>query len=132
MIDEAFFVLAEGIASAEGIDQGMMLGASRPIGPLALADLAGLDVCLAVMDVFVKDSGTACHTWSAPGGAWAAMAATNPAVVGAVSVRAAALLVAGQDPGRRIVVKHAGGCVATSGAGPEHGEDRIRAQGGHE
>ncbi|MCA8279941.1 substrate-binding domain-containing protein [Burkholderia cepacia] len=41
----------------------------------------------------------------APGSAWVATAATNPAVVGAVSVRAAALLVAGQDPGRRIVVK---------------------------
>ncbi|RQQ23327.1 3-hydroxybutyryl-CoA dehydrogenase [Burkholderia stagnalis] len=57
MINEAFFVLAEGIASAEEIDQGMKLGASHPIGPLALADLVGLDVCLAVMDVFVKDFG---------------------------------------------------------------------------
>lgn len=57
MINEAFFVLAEGIASAEEIDQGMKLGANHPIGPLALADLVGLDVCLAVMDVFLKDFG---------------------------------------------------------------------------
>ncbi|SPU97283.1 3-hydroxyacyl-CoA dehydrogenase [Burkholderia cenocepacia] len=57
MINEAFFVLAEGIASAEEIDAGMKLGANHPIGPLALADLVGLDVCLAVMDVFVKDFG---------------------------------------------------------------------------
>ena len=46
-----------GIASAEEIDAGMKLGANHPIGPLALADLVGLDVCLAVMDVFVKDFG---------------------------------------------------------------------------
>ncbi|RAF76459.1 3-hydroxyacyl-CoA dehydrogenase family protein, partial [Burkholderia multivorans] len=57
MINEAFFVLAEGIASAEEIDAGMKLGANHPIGPLALADLVGLDVCLAVMDVFLKDFG---------------------------------------------------------------------------
>ncbi|HTH60430.1 MAG TPA: 3-hydroxybutyryl-CoA dehydrogenase [Paraburkholderia sp.] len=57
MINEAFFVLAEGIASAEEIDAGMKLGANHPIGPLALADLVGLDVCLSVMDVFLKDFG---------------------------------------------------------------------------
>lgn len=57
MINEAFFVLAEGIATAEEIDQGMRLGANHPIGPLALADLVGLDVCLAVMDVFLRDFG---------------------------------------------------------------------------
>ncbi len=57
MINEAFFVLAEGIATAEEIDQGMQLGANHPIGPLALADLVGLDVCLSVMDVFLKDFG---------------------------------------------------------------------------
>ena len=57
MINEAFFVLAEGIASAEEIDAGMKLGANHPIGPLALADLVGLDVCLAVMDVYLKDFG---------------------------------------------------------------------------
>ena len=57
MINEAFFVLAEGTASAEEIDAGMKLGANHPIGPLALADLIGLDVCLSVMDVFLKDFG---------------------------------------------------------------------------
>ncbi|MDR5775177.1 MULTISPECIES: 3-hydroxybutyryl-CoA dehydrogenase [unclassified Caballeronia] len=57
MINEAFFVLYEGVASAEEIDAGMKLGANHPIGPLALADLIGLDVCLSVMDVFLKDFG---------------------------------------------------------------------------
>ncbi|RDU97520.1 3-hydroxybutyryl-CoA dehydrogenase [Trinickia dinghuensis] len=57
MINEAFFVLAEGVAKAEEIDEGMKLGANHPIGPLALADLVGLDVCLSVMEVFVKDLG---------------------------------------------------------------------------
>ncbi|WP_025599817.1 3-hydroxybutyryl-CoA dehydrogenase [Burkholderia sp. WSM2230] len=57
MINEAFFVLAEGVASADEIDAGMKLGANHPIGPLALADLVGLDVCLAVMDVFLKEFG---------------------------------------------------------------------------
>ena len=49
MINEAFFVLAEGDTSAKEIDQGMKLGCNHPIGPLALADLIGLDVLLAVM-----------------------------------------------------------------------------------
>ncbi|HEX3379520.1 MAG TPA: 3-hydroxybutyryl-CoA dehydrogenase [Paraburkholderia sp.] len=57
MINEAFFVLAEGIATAEEIDAGMKLGANHPIGPLALADLVGLDVVLSVLDVFLKDFG---------------------------------------------------------------------------
>ncbi|MDR5856856.1 3-hydroxybutyryl-CoA dehydrogenase [Caballeronia sp. LZ062] len=57
MINEAFFVLYEGVATAEEIDTGMKLGANHPIGPLALADLIGLDVCLSVMDVFLKDFG---------------------------------------------------------------------------
>jgi 3-hydroxybutyryl-CoA dehydrogenase len=57
MINEAFFVLAEGVATAEEIDAGMRLGANHPIGPLALADLVGLDVCLSVLDVFLKDFG---------------------------------------------------------------------------
>jgi 3-hydroxybutyryl-CoA dehydrogenase len=57
MINEAFYVLAEGVASAEEIDAGMKLGANHPIGPLALADLVGLDVCLSVMDVFRRDFG---------------------------------------------------------------------------
>jgi 3-hydroxybutyryl-CoA dehydrogenase len=57
MINEAFFVLAEGIASAKEIDAGMKLGANHPIGPLELADLIGLDVCLSVMNVLAKDFG---------------------------------------------------------------------------
>ncbi len=57
MINEAFFVLAEGTSTAEDIDAAMKLGANHPIGPLALADLIGLDVCLSVMDVFLKDFG---------------------------------------------------------------------------
>ena len=55
MINEAFFVLAEGLASAEDIDAGMKLGCNQPIGPLALADMIGLDVCLAVMNVYVEE-----------------------------------------------------------------------------
>ena len=57
MINEAFFVLAEGSASAEDIDAGMKLGTNQPIGPLALADMIGLDVCLAVMEVYLKEFG---------------------------------------------------------------------------
>ena len=57
MINEAFFVLAEGIASAEDIDAGMKLGCNQPIGPLALADMIGLDVCLAVMEVYLDEFG---------------------------------------------------------------------------
>ena len=55
MINEAFFVLAEGTASAEDIDAGMKLGCNQPIGPLALADMIGLDVCLAVMNVYMDE-----------------------------------------------------------------------------
>ena len=50
MINEAVFALWEGVASAEDIDTGMKLGMNHPMGPLALADLIGLDVCLNVMD----------------------------------------------------------------------------------
>ena len=57
MINEAFFVLSEGIATAEDIDAGMKLGTNQPIGPLALADMIGLDVCLAVMEVYLKEYG---------------------------------------------------------------------------
>ena len=57
MINEAFFVLAEGLASAEDIDAGMKLGCNQPIGPLALADMIGLDVCLAVMQVYLEEFG---------------------------------------------------------------------------
>ena len=55
MINEAFFVLHEGIASPEDIDTGMKLGCNHPIGPLALADLIGLDTCLAIMEVYHKE-----------------------------------------------------------------------------
>ena len=51
MLNEAIFTLAEGVASAEEIDTGMRLGCNHPIGPLALCDMIGLDVLLAVMDV---------------------------------------------------------------------------------
>ena len=54
MINEATFVYSEGLASAAEIDEGMKLGCNHPIGPLALADLIGLDVLLAVMDVLYK------------------------------------------------------------------------------
>src|SRR5450830_1727637 len=57
MINEAFFVLAEGIATPEDIDAGMKLGCNQPIGPLALADMIGLDVCLAVMQVYLEEFG---------------------------------------------------------------------------
>lgn len=57
MINEAVGILAEGIASAEDIDKSMMLGANHPMGPLALGDLIGLDVCLAIMDVLYNETG---------------------------------------------------------------------------
>jgi 3-hydroxybutyryl-CoA dehydrogenase len=54
MINEAIFVLQEGLATAEDIDSGMKLGCNHPIGPLALADLIGIDTLLAVMQVFYE------------------------------------------------------------------------------
>jgi 3-hydroxybutyryl-CoA dehydrogenase len=57
MINEAIFVLQEGIASAEDIDKGMVLGANHPIGPLALADLVGLDTLLMVQENLYKELG---------------------------------------------------------------------------
>ena len=57
MINEAAEILSEGIASAEDIDTSMKLGANHPMGPLALGDLIGLDVCLAIMDVLYKETG---------------------------------------------------------------------------
>ena len=56
MINEAFFVLSEGLATPEAIDEGMKLGCNHPIGPLALADMIGLDVCLAVMNVYMAET----------------------------------------------------------------------------
>jgi 3-hydroxybutyryl-CoA dehydrogenase len=57
MINEAVGILSEGIASAQDIDKAMMLGANHPMGPLALGDLIGLDICLAIMDVLYKETG---------------------------------------------------------------------------
>jgi len=57
MINEAFFALAEGDASADEIDEGMKLGCNHPMGPLALADLIGLDVLLSVMEVLHREFG---------------------------------------------------------------------------
>jgi len=55
MLNEAVFALQEGLASPQAIDDGMKLGCNHPIGPLALADMIGLDVLLAVMNVFYAD-----------------------------------------------------------------------------
>jgi len=57
MINEAVYCLMEGVATAEAIDEVMKLGMSHPMGPLALADLIGLDVCLAIMEVLHRDLG---------------------------------------------------------------------------
>ena len=57
MINEAVGIFSEGIASVEDIDTAMKLGANHPMGPLALGDLIGLDVCLAIMDVLFKETG---------------------------------------------------------------------------
>ena len=57
MINEAFFTLDEGIASAEDIDKGMVLGCNHPIGPLALADMIGLDTVLHILEDFQKTLG---------------------------------------------------------------------------
>lgn len=57
MINEASFILQEGIASVEDIDIAMKYGANHPMGPLALGDLIGLDVCLAIMDVLYNETG---------------------------------------------------------------------------
>ncbi|KZZ47066.1 3-hydroxybutyryl-CoA dehydrogenase, partial [Oleiphilus sp. HI0118] len=57
MVNEAVGIFAEGVASAEDIDAAMKLGANHPMGPLALGDLIGLDVCLAIMDVLYEEFG---------------------------------------------------------------------------
>ena len=57
MINEAIGILADGVASAEGIDTAMKLGANHPMGPLALGDLIGLDVCLAIMETLFTEYG---------------------------------------------------------------------------
>jgi 3-hydroxybutyryl-CoA dehydrogenase len=55
MLNEAVFAYAEGVAGAEEIDAAMKLGANHPMGPLALADMIGLDVVAAVMEVLCRD-----------------------------------------------------------------------------
>ena len=57
MINEAIGIYADGVASVEGIDTAMKLGANHPMGPLALGDLIGLDVCLAIMEVLQSETG---------------------------------------------------------------------------
>ncbi len=57
MINEGIGILADGVADAEGIDTAMKLGANHPMGPLALGDLVGLDVCLAIMETLYKEYG---------------------------------------------------------------------------
>jgi 3-hydroxybutyryl-CoA dehydrogenase len=57
MLNEAFYVLDQGLASAEDIDKGMMLGCNHPIGPLALADLVGLETLLRIMDDMYRELG---------------------------------------------------------------------------
>lgn len=57
MINEAISIYAEGVASVEDIDTAMKLGANFPLGPLALGDLIGLDVVLAILDVMLKETG---------------------------------------------------------------------------
>ncbi|NCC46907.1 MAG: 3-hydroxybutyryl-CoA dehydrogenase [Bacteroidia bacterium] len=57
LVNEAVGIYAEGVASAQEIDQAMKLGANHPMGPLALGDLIGLDVCLAIMEVLHKEFG---------------------------------------------------------------------------
>jgi 3-hydroxybutyryl-CoA dehydrogenase len=57
MINEAVFCVMEGVAAPEAVDAVMRLGMNHPLGPLALADLIGLDVCLAILDVLHRDLG---------------------------------------------------------------------------
>ncbi|PRY72272.1 3-hydroxybutyryl-CoA dehydrogenase [Halomonas ventosae] len=57
MINEAAFLVQEGAATPEAVDEAMKLGAAHPMGPLALADLIGLDVCLAIMEVLQEGFG---------------------------------------------------------------------------
>ena len=57
MINEAVGIVADGVASVEGVDTAMKLGANHPMGPLALGDLVGLDICLAIMEVLYNETG---------------------------------------------------------------------------
>jgi 3-hydroxybutyryl-CoA dehydrogenase len=57
MINEAFYALQEGLASAKDIDEAMKLGCNFPMGPLELADFVGIDVCLSVCEILHRDLG---------------------------------------------------------------------------
>jgi 3-hydroxybutyryl-CoA dehydrogenase len=57
MINEAIYCLMEGVATEEAIDTVMKLGMNHPMGPLALADLIGLDICLDILEVLYRDIG---------------------------------------------------------------------------
>jgi 3-hydroxybutyryl-CoA dehydrogenase len=57
MINEAAYILMEGISSAEDIDKAMKMGAGHPMGPLELADMIGLDVCLSIMETLYAEFG---------------------------------------------------------------------------
>jgi 3-hydroxybutyryl-CoA dehydrogenase len=57
LVNEGISILADGVATRDEIDEAMKLGANHPMGPLALGDLIGLDVCLAIMDVLYKEFG---------------------------------------------------------------------------
>jgi 3-hydroxybutyryl-CoA dehydrogenase len=57
MINEAAFCLMEGVSSREGIDEIMKLGMNHPMGPLALADFIGIDVCVDILDVLKEGLG---------------------------------------------------------------------------
>ena len=57
MVNEGIGIYADGVASKEEIDEAMKLGANHPMGPLALGDLIGLDVCLAIMEVLYNEFG---------------------------------------------------------------------------
>lgn len=64
MVNEAAGIYADGVSTVEGIDSAMKYGANHPIGPLALGDLIGLDVCMKIMDILYnefKDSKYKCH-----------------------------------------------------------------------
>ena len=57
MINEGIGIYADGVASVEGVDTAMKLGANHPMGPLELGDLVGLDICLAIMNVLYDETG---------------------------------------------------------------------------
>ena len=82
MINEAIFCVHEGVAKPEHVDEIMKLGMAHPMGPLALADLIGLDVCLAILEVLQRDLGDdkyrpcrCCGRWWP----WATWGARRPA-----------------------------------------------------